>query len=269
MGSGSYVYRPVDKGTLPMNSLGSLAGLFPGEILVVGGGMQTLKDLRTLGPRNFSCVISANGHAFKIPGLKVDYIVCKDHKHTETGESMEKLLSVHHTPIISRQWWADFRAADWTFQGNSGLMAIAVAAVLGGGPIYPIGFDFYQEGTYWHDPNAKNVSRGRSTSSSRVKALQLAEYMFGTQIRPISGPLTQVFKPFQPGSFLNPYLEPSILRKYREQKGYFVRCKHPFTFAFDPRAQIVPGSMFWVSEAEYATPLTRQHVEIVDIDRGM
>jgi len=235
-----------------MNGVGQLAGLFNGEILVVGGGIRALHDLKALGNRNFTCVLSANAHAYKIPGLKVDFIVCKDHKHTQTKQEMRRLMAEYPAPVITRNWWGDFRLADWDLQGNSGLMAIAIAAILGGGPIYPIGFDNFQEGTYWHDPQSKNVSHGLDNNHFRGKALKIAAQLFGTQVRPVSGPLLEVFKPFDPSAERHPYQKPVILQKYEVLKGYQVLVKKDFTFPFDTRVVVPKGVELWVSEAEYA-----------------
>lgn len=252
-----------------MNGIGQITGLFGGEILVVGGGMRAREDLATLGNRDFSCIISANSHGFKIPGLKPNFIVCKDHRHTETKRHMEPTLREFGVPIITRHYWGDFRLADWELQGNSGLMSIAVAAILGGGPIYPIGFDNFKEGTYWYDPHAKNISKHVSPVVYKQKVLRLAEQLFGTQVRPVSGPLLEVFKPFDPKVSDHPYMQPRILQKYQGLSGYQVRAVNEFQMSFDRRVTILPGTEFWISEAEYRTPGIRLNVELLDTELRM
>ncbi len=238
-----------------------IAGKYFGPILVVGGGMRALSDFQALRDIKFAAVVSANAHGFKIPNLYVDYVVSKDHYHTENGIRMERLLRPYGAPIIGRHHWADYRVPDWNILGNSGIMAIGVAAVLGGAPIYPIGFDFYQEGTYWHDPNAKNVSRRKHPSDSKRKALQLAEHMFGTRVQAMSGPLLDVFKTTK-GEFN--YRPPAILTKYKEQKGLYVEAVHEFGLPFDARARIIPPRRFWLSETEYQHKLVRDSVRVLD-----
>lgn len=237
--------------------LSTLAGLFPGPILVVGGGMSVPSDLAKLGQREWSLVISANDHAFKIRGLEPDFIVCKDHKHTETGEFMALRLAQHHTPIISRHWWAHHRISDWPMTGNSGLMAIAVAAVLGGNPIVPIGFDFYQDGTYWHDPNAKNVSRGTGHLDMRAKMAKLQSYLGAAEIRAVSGPFSKGFKP-SGGTGCR------IMELFQRMEAVKVRAIREFAFSFDRRVLVPTGAEIMVSKTELLVPETFASVEIAN-----
>lgn len=244
---------------------GAIAGSRPGPILVVGGGMSTLQDLTWLQEWKFSAVISANGHAFKIPDLGVDFIVCKDHYHSETKKRMEPQLREHGVPIISRHFWADYRLLEWHWQGNSGLMAIAVAAALGGGPIFPVGFDFYTKGTYFHDPNAKSIGIGKSMTETRRKILKIAEVTIGTEVRPVSGPLCEHFKQYPPHEFTKPYLEPYVLAHQRNESGYYVRSEADvMNLPFDPRAQILRGKEFWVSSRELKNSQVGPNVKVLD-----
>lgn len=241
---------------------GQLAGKYRGPILVVGGGMRCWSDIEALGKsQHYQAIISANEHACKIPGLPVDFIVCKDDKHTENGEWMRDRLAPYNLPIISRHWWADYRLPEWKLQGNSGLMAIAVAAAMGGGPIYPVGFDFYQEGTHFHDPNARNMSRGKPTSAIKRDIMPVSEACLGTEVRPVSGMLTAVFKPYQPGPFISRYLEPAIVSKYRDMAGLRVRAVREFALRFAPGATIPVGTEFWMSEGEYRMPNGYENAE--------
>lgn len=248
--------------------LGQLAGTRPGPILVVGGGIRALCDLKALGDKTYSAVISANGHAFKIPGMHADFIVCKDHYHTETKKRMEPQLREHGVPIISRHFWADYRVTEWEYQGNSGLMAILIATILGGGPIYPIGFDFYLEGTYWYDPNAKNVSKGRSVSEAKKKALRIAEQTAGTRIRPVSGPLCQVFPRPNNTKPRTVYQEPQIVGRYRAMPALRVKAVHELHLPFDMRARILPGKEFWISPNEYSNTAVKANVKLLDTHDG-
>src|SRR5574343_701570 len=59
--------------------------------IVVGGGPSAPEQLEKIGGLSSPIVISANGHANKL-GLVTDYVVCKDHTHTETKALMEPQL---------------------------------------------------------------------------------------------------------------------------------------------------------------------------------
>lgn len=248
----------MDSRSLP---IAGLAGIFRGPILVVGGGMRAPSDLAALGQREYAAVISANGHAFRIPGLSPDFIVCKDDRHTETGESMHERLIQYHTPIIGRHWWADYRLPEWPVSINSGLMAIAVAALLGGGPIYPVGFDFFTEGTYFYDPKAPNIGRGKRNNEIRRDIVKTAELVLGTQVKPVSGPLLDIFKSTAPETH---YREPALVAKYRGMQGFRVGARREFALRFDLSARILPGSTFWVSDAEFKEPGIYENVVAID-----
>lgn len=115
-------------------TLGDLAGTRPGAALVICGGTGVMDDLDGLPEIEFATVLSANSHGCRLPKKwrrPVDFIVAKDHYHTTTKLRMEPQLREYGVPIISRQFWADYRMLDWNLQGNSGLTAIAVAAALG------------------------------------------------------------------------------------------------------------------------------------------
>lgn len=243
--------------------LSDLVGVFSGKgaALVVGGGMRALADLEELRGQQFAAVFAANDHAFRLPLQQpVDFIVCKDDKHTETGERMQKRLKIHETPIVTRHWWGDYRALDWNIQGNSGLMAIALAVTLGCNPIYPIGFDFYQEGTYWYDPNAHNVSRGRNHADTRHKAEVIRRGAQGVDILAPSGPLRHICKTKDPlvGA------EPELVVVNRKVKGLYVEAVHPFGLPFAQSVLVPRGERIWVSEREYKNTRVLHNVQVLD-----
>lgn len=197
----------------PSKRVSDLIGAHQGPILVVGGGVHVPEEVAYLRERNAvpSVVISANGHAFKA-GFQANYIVCKDDIHTETKERMEDLMRPFGVPIISPQPWADYVMHDWPYQGNSGLYAILVAVLMGGHPVIPIGFDFYQEGTYWYDPEASNVSRGNRVDRTRIS--KLGQMAAGASVRPLSGPLLNEFPRFLPHATLPARKTPEIVNHY-------------------------------------------------------
>lgn len=202
-------------GSSQSRDIAELIGKGSGLILVVGGGMSVPTDLAALDALGLkpSVIVSANGHAVKA-GLKPDYIVCKDDVHTETGEKMEELLRPIGAPIVSPQSWADIRLRDWPIDGNSGIYAIAFAVLLGGHPVVPIGFDFYLQGTYWHDPDAPNISRKSAASRDYLRrVVKLERWTRGAAIRPLSGPLLKTF-PRLGAFYLPPRRRPPIEEHY-------------------------------------------------------
>jgi hypothetical protein len=180
-------------------------------ILVIGGGPSVLRDLLD-GPElpNIACVISANAHGCRQTRFAVDLLVNVDKRHTHLKTPMEPLLRAYGIPIVNKHPWADYLLPDWEFIGNSGLTAIAVAAVLGGNPIIVTGVDMWASGReYFHDPmvisalyaeKPKHRRRiGTMISQNRASMRRLSglvAFARGSNIRPISGPMTAVFPPF-------------------------------------------------------------------------
>lgn len=186
-------------------------------IVVVGGGPSAPGQWAKLPDYvKADCVlIFANGHGFKL-GLKPDYIVCKDDIHTETKQPMEPQLRAHGAyPILARFPWADIVLRDFPAQGNSGQLAIAVAALMGGKPIIPIGIDCYQAGTYFHALQAPNVSGGRRESLWRSTMTRMMLRLEGALIRPPSGIMALMFRKYDPSEVLPEPVIPKTFDRYR------------------------------------------------------
>jgi hypothetical protein len=194
-------------------------------------------------------VFSANGHAQKL-NVRADYIVCKDHTHTETRERMEPLLRPLGVPIIARHYWADYRLPFWPIQGNSGMMALGVAALAGCAPIFPIGFDCYQNGTYFHDPGAKNVSRGLRDSLWRSRYQRLQAKLLTADIRLLErSPLSVAFPQHTPG--MAPRGEiPPVFDAYRGMQTHYGRALRAFPMRQDPLTEVPKGIVFAMSGEE-------------------
>lgn len=234
---------------------------FGKPILVIGGGPSAPEQLHRLGSRVADMlVISANGHAWSL-GLRPDYTFCKDHLHTETQQPMEVMLRAHDQPIVAWHYWADYRAAKWPIQGNSGMHAIALAALMGGSPIVPIGIDCFQGATYFHSPNVSNVSLGRPPGYWKSRMERLAGRLEGATIRPISGPLAAVFPKYHPHETLPDTRIPRIFDPYDGMATHYVRALKPFVLAQDPRAPVPVGRVFPVTGVEAAL-FTRQGVAV-------
>lgn len=186
-------------------------------VIVIGGGPSAPSQLAYVLARlrGDPVYIFANDHGFKL-GLVPDYIVCKDEVHTETKERMEPRLRAHgNYPILARYPWADIVLTNWPTQGNSGQLAIAVAALVGGTPIIPVGIDCYQQGTYFHSPNEKNVSGGRRESLWRSSMTRMMLRLEGAVIRPPDGILALMFRKYDPTETFPEPKVPAIFDRYR------------------------------------------------------
>jgi hypothetical protein len=257
---------PVGDETLPVATLaGTLYRAFEGRpALVVGGGPSAPAEYSFATawlPRPL--IVSANGHAAKL-GAYPDFIVCKDHRHTETGELMEGLLRPIGAPIVSRHYWADYRLTGWPIQGNSGLMALGFAVMLGCRPVIPVGFDCYQNGTYFHAPDAKNVSVGLRETIWDSRMKRLAGRLEGAPIRPLAGPLSRVFPRFDPTERFARFHMPVALEAYEQVSSTWVRVLRPFQLRGEKTVEVPAGRVLPVDGAELRAALLGGHVEILD-----
>jgi hypothetical protein len=200
--------------------------------------------------------------------MRPDYIFCKDHTHTETRESMEALLRPLGAPIVSRQHWADYRAPQWPIQGNSGQMALGLGVLLGCAPVIAVGFDCYQNGTYFHDPDAKNVSKGRLESHWQLKYKRLAEKLAGSSVRFVDRAFIRAFPKYDPAETFPVAHIPPALQQYRDMKVYTARALRDFGLRFDARATVPAGKVFAISAFEAGHHLREGEIEIVDSDPG-
>jgi hypothetical protein len=187
-------------------------------IIVVGGGpsapSQLAAVLATLD--GDPVYIFANDHGFKL-GLTPDYIMCKDEHHSETKQRMEPILRAYGAyPIVARHEWADIVMRDWKTQGNGGQMGIGLAALMGGKPIIPVGFDCYQaEGTYFHDKTTPNVSGGRKHGHWQGSMSRLRFRLEGAVIRAPAGFMRSVFYAYDPREELPEPVIPAVFEPYR------------------------------------------------------
>ncbi len=233
--------------------------------VVIGGGPSAPRLLELLRPiHRDMVVISANAHAWRL-GLNADYIVCKDNVHTETKQFMEPLLRGYEAPIIARHYWADYRLPQWPIQGNSGQMALGVAALMGCSPIFPIGFDCYQTGTYFHDLTAKNVSRGIRDSQWRTRYQRLAAKLVTADIRLLEpSPLTAAFPLYDPHAAPRDWCIPPVLAPYRTMQTYYGRARHPFPMKHEAGVEVPTGYVFPMDADELAFYTRTDHIDLVD-----
>ena len=232
---------------------------------MVGGGPSAPAQLLEVSHLRSPIVVSANGHAAKL-GLSIDYIFCKDHVHTETKALMEDTLRPLGAPIVGRHYWMDYRAPFWPVQGNSGMMAIALGVLLGGTPVVPIGFDSYQNGTYFHDPKAPNVSLGRFAGHWQSRYQRLALRLTGGAVRSVGGMLTAAFPRYSADERFGAPLMPPALRIYEDMKPVRVEATAPFQTRQDPRVTVPFGTRFVMSEAEALQHVRLGVARLIDSD---
>ena len=218
----------------------------PGTVLVIGGGPSVTDDLASL-PSSFkpSCVISANAHGFKQKRFKPDYIVCVDDMHSETKKPMRELLSPYCVPIITRQWWGDYRIPNRPtyLRLNSGLSAVAIGALMGGNPVLVTGLDCYTGDTYFHDKSVLTCQSSVAWPRFSRQILRLEKLIASANIRPMSGPLTEDF----PAYDRDEVFEPPFVTQMRKIKQYEARSITAFRWNL---ADLPAGARFPVSEKE-------------------
>lgn len=192
----------------------AIARSVTGPILVIGGGTSAIEDLEKLRSAKFepAAVISANEHGLRQEYFKPTHAVCCDPTHGVKHTKMDRYLGelAPGLPIITPCHFGDYRLPDWKVACNTGLTAIAVAAMMGGA-VVPVGFDFYRCGkpgadTYFHtsDADMPKDNRGHvSNSNSKVqdnfdKQIAALVKVLGPfeKVRPLSGPLLEHFKPW-------------------------------------------------------------------------
>lgn len=231
--------------------------------MVIGGGPSALTDLDQVPGWQSMLQISANGHGFKVPGATPTYIFTKDNaecpprpRKRDAGPFplMEPQMRVFGVPIISLQYWGDYRCLDWPFQGNSGQHALAVAALMGSTPVIGVGFDCFQGPTYFHS-NADNVSKGKKIGYWQERYRRYAQRFRGGQyIRGVSGLLVEVFGRYNPAETFAGDGIPVVMRRYAAMPTVRVRTLRSFQ---DPgKATEIPAGYVMASSRGEAARLS-------------
>ncbi len=222
--------------------------------LVIGGGPSVLRDLPLL-KETPACVISANEHGFAQKYFAIDLVTNVDKRHCLRKEPMEKILRPFGVPIVNRHSWADYRLPDWTMAGNTGMQAIALAAVLGASQVIVTGIDMWQGGRrYFHDAGEKAPKHKAPKSAMRRRDKErinpIRAFCSGSNIRPMSGPLTQWFKQYDPAEVLKP-ARPVGYRLRLEEETTEVLCEveQPFRLSNDDYTKL--GQRLALSNFEY------------------
>lgn len=235
-----------------------LFGRWDGKMaLVIGGGPSVLGDFKklTVVP---DLVISANEHGFYQDRFKVDLITNVDKIHAGKGGPMEGHLRPFGVPIVNRHSWADYRLPDWTLAANTGLQAIALAALLGANPILVTGIDMWAGGRrYFHDKGAKAPKpgqprqlRGAARRRDRERVKPLVQFCAGAHVRPISGALTEWFKQYDPTEVYKPARPVGLrLRLEHECAQVLVEVVKPFRMSNSDYTKV--GQRLALSHFEY------------------
>ncbi len=191
--------------------VGSLVGRYARPVLVVGGAPGAPEELKLLVDGGFdieNClIVSANEHAIHL-GLKPQFACVNDDVHHTLGTHQEPRLRelMPDVKLLSRHWWADYRSPQ-LLACNSGLKALLYAAILGANPVVVIGIQHYSNGLYFHKhpgSGGKNPNLDRGASYFAKQTKKLVTELQGVPIRPVSGPLTQLWPKWNPAETFEP-----------------------------------------------------------------
>lgn len=204
-------------------------------ILVIGGGPSVNDDLPRLVATPPACVIGANDHGAHQKVFPVDLCVNLDKIHCFRKLPMEHILRPLGAPIANKLSWADYRLADWPALGNTGMASIAVAAALGGNPVIVTGLDFWHGGRRYFHKVDEETRRSRKpmvlTHFHRKKLKDLVAFVKGANIRPMSGPLCDIWPKYSVDEVLPARKDVAYRRKMRSIKPTYLRALRPFSLS--------------------------------------
>lgn len=264
--------RPLGYGKLISALYNSQRGK---PVLVIGGGPSAPADLEKIPGWQDMFTISANGHAFKLPGCKPSLIMCKDHtrvlpmrlRRSTPVSYMEPEMRAFGVPIASRQYWADYRIAPWSLTGNSGMFAMALGVFLGGSPTIVVGIDCFQNGTYFHAPDEENVSNGLRPAHWQQRMRRFAHYFQGAPVRALSGVMAETFRRYDPAAVISDtWQTPIAMVAAARAQTQLIRIKRPLQDSFEKRATIPEGFVVPCLETEATRYVNLGVGERVDTD---
>ena len=254
--------------------LNDLFGCYDGKpILVIAGGPSVARDLPKLYAIGFrpACVLSANAHGFKQNVYPIDFAVNVDKQHCALRTPMELVLRPFGKPIINRHSWADYRLPNWTFSGNTGLTSIAIACALGGNPVVPLGIDFWSTGRcYFHSGQETKKHASRTPSKPNRKVKNLVAFCAGANIRPVSGPLAEVFprlsvEDAQTGASLPPRKDVAYRMAVAGVERDCYVARRAFTFGSGNQDRVAAGATVLLTEREAAPYVRNGRLEKVPL----
>lgn len=234
-------------------------------ILVIAGGPSVTDDLPKLADFRPALVLSANEHGCRQDRFAVDYLVHCDKRHCEHKVLMADYLRQFGKPLISKFATADVRLEDWRFSANTGVTAVAIAAVLGGSPIVVIGLDFWRSGRhYFHIPQVPTRPRRyklRPVIKSNDRTLNpLAQFVGASHIRALSGLMAARWPLYRADETFG---EPPVLeyarRNFQTQEYRTLRSFH-----WSPWDSVPKDTVIKLSKSEAMTLLREGKVAAID-----
>lgn len=178
-----------------------LVASWSGAAIVIGGGPSAPSDFE-IASRAYpdALHISANQHGFVLPGARPRYAVHIDKIHQHYKEPMEQLLKRmgKGAKLIGRFDWDDYYLVDWRYGGDTGVMALLVAQMMGAAPVIPCGFDRWigkrpgqMVDYYFHNMGGRDKKWPGPPAAPNLK--RLVEVAGSGTIRPVSGPMLEWF----------------------------------------------------------------------------
>jgi hypothetical protein len=237
--------------------------------LIIGGGPSARIDLPLLDNQGFkpAVVLSGNEHGLYQGHYKVDFLVNVDRIHCARKVMMEDYLRQFNTPIINAHSWADYRLPDWKMSANSGIQAIAVGCVLGCWPVVVTGVDLFMIGRdYFHDEDTvRKTPRPRGappTHMAKLRVNEMRRWAGDYPVRPVSGPLTQIFPTYDPAEVIEvPKEVPYRLKVQKAPVNWYRGLKE---FSFFTNDRVHPGELVPFTSTEAAPYVDKGWLELVD-----
>lgn len=204
----------------------SALGCTPRRVLVICGGPSAEKDLPQIPLDWPELVISANEHGFKQNRFKVNYVVSCDYTYSSSTIRMDDFLRQFGAVNINRWSWADYRLPEWNFNGDSGLTAIRVGALLGGHPVCVVGLDRFvgDRRYFWTGPEFPGWQRNKipNVDVIRETTKETVEACHRTQVRVMNSPMRAYWRQWREDEVLPRWVQPDDPAAWYEGKLYTV-----------------------------------------------
>lgn len=172
--------------------------------VVVGGAPSRLNEIAACPADAVWFSVNAHGLLARAHlNLGCDYIAALD---PIAGE-----LKGRGAPVLSTQRSADVLVFEMRC-ANSAIFAAWCAWVMGCAPIVVIGVECYAGKTYAHDPEAESAGRRFTVEQHLERWRLLARIAPGLMLRPVGGPLLQVFPRYDAAEACTAIADADVLR---------------------------------------------------------